>query len=158
MSTFVRWFVRMWLLFVVCSFVFRLSGVGKDLPWRSLGWVLVVPAIVVLMASFGWEKYRRQKEGYFVETRGGGEDGSVTYDEAGRTLQLYFTRSQHLIYVPTDTKWRDIMPSWARDRKNEIMTRIRLQVGQGWFGRSWSYEETDKTDLLMSQGQQTKTE
>jgi len=162
MSTFVRWFVRVWCLLAVSGLILRLSGIGNDLPWRILGWALAILALLVVIASVGWERRRREKEGYFVDTGGGGEDGSVTYNEAGRTLELYFTRSQYLIYVPTDTKWRDIMPSWARDRKNEIMSRIRLQVGQGWFGRSWSYswsyEETDKTDMLMSQGQQTKAE
>ena len=156
MSTCIKWFVRAWCLLAVSGIALRLLGSANYLPLRSFGWVLASLALLVVLASVAWERYRRQKEGYFVNTRGGGEDGSVTYNEAGKTLELYFRRGQRLIYVPTDRKWKDIMPSWAGERKPEIMTRIKSQLDQVWFGRGWGYEETENRDLLMSQSQQTK--
>jgi len=151
MNTFVMWLVRVWCLLVASGAALRMSGFGSDLPWRTLGWGMVMIALLVFIASVAWERHRRKRDGFFVYLRGGGEDGSLTYNEAGRTLELYFRRSQRMIYVPTDAAWKSIMPTWAKDRKNEIVSRIRSQLGQGRFGRSWSYDETDSMDLLMSQ-------
>ena len=103
------------------------------------------------MVVVKWEKWKRKKEGYYVFTRGGAEDGSVTYNEAGRTLELYFDRVKNTIYVPSEAKWKEIMPTWAKDRKEEIMGGIKKHVGKRWIGKSWMYEETDAPELLMSQ-------
>ena len=64
-------------------------------------------------------------------------------NEGGRVLELYFDRTKNTIYVPSDAKWNEIMPSWATDRKAEIVSRIKQHVGKRWIGKSWRYEESD---------------
>jgi hypothetical protein len=113
-------------------------------------WSLVIITLVIMIFVIR-ERLRRKREGYYVHTYGGAEDGYVSYDEDGKTLRLYFSRSKDTIYVPSDVKWKEIMPDWARDRKLEIMGRIRKHVGKRLIGRGWTYEESDKAQMLMSQ-------
>jgi len=57
-------------------------------------------------------------------------------NEGGRVLELYFDRIKNTIYVPSDAKWNEIMPSWATDRKAEIMSRIKQHVGKDGLVRA----------------------
>jgi hypothetical protein len=97
------------------------------------------------------ERLRRKKEGYYVYKRGGAEDGILVYDEGGKTLNLYFSRSKDTIYVPSDTKWKELMPEWAKEKKGVIMRRIKLRIGKRLIGKNWTYEESDKQEYLINQ-------
>jgi len=102
--------------------------------------------VVFIVALITGERIRRVIEGYYVYMKGGAEDGSVFYNEAGQTIQLYFSRRKRIIYVPAETKWHEVMPAWAKGKKNFITDRIRKQTG-----RHWSFEETEKREHVMSQ-------
>jgi hypothetical protein len=115
-----------------------------------VAWALVILALIITTYIIR-EKVRRKQEGYYVHTHGGAEDGYVLYNEGGKTLRLYFSRTKDTIYVPSDAKWKEIMPSWARERKGEIMGRIGKHVGKRLIGKGWTYEESDKAERLMSQ-------
>jgi len=112
--------------------------------------VLVGICIAVFLATHK-EKRRRKKEGYYVSKRGGAEDGILFYNEGEQSLRLYFNRRQDTIYVPSDMKWKEIMPSWAKDRKIQIVSRIRGLIGKRILGKSWTYKETDDPDHVVSQ-------
>ncbi|HVN80920.1 MAG TPA: hypothetical protein VMW38_18150 [Terriglobia bacterium] len=114
---------------------------------------LVGVAALFILADVIRKKLKSERECYRVFTRGGAEDGTVTYDEGGRVLELYFDRAKNTIYVPTDGKWKEIMPTWAKDRKDQIIGRTKKVVGRRWIGEDWKYEETGNEKLLMSQRQ-----
>jgi hypothetical protein len=35
----------------------------------------------------------------------------------------------HVVYVPNDRSWRQEVPEWAQDRREEIIGRIKLILG-----------------------------
>jgi hypothetical protein len=96
-------------------------------------------------------KLRAKRGGYYIEKSGGAEDGFITYYEGSKTVRLYFNRVQDVIYVPSETKWKQIMPEWAKERKDEIVGRIKEQVGTRLIGKSWSYEESEKEETMLPQ-------
>ena len=117
-----------------------------------LGTSLLALLAVVTLAILGGiikEKWRRKREGYYAYTSGGAEEGVLIYNEAGKILQLYFSRPRDTIYVPTDAKWKEIMPDWARERKDEIVRRIKTRVGKRLIGKGWTYEESDRDEHLL---------
>ena len=94
---------------------------------------------------------RRNREGYYVYKRGGADDGTLIYNEEGKILQFYFNRTNDTIYVPSDFKWKEMMPKWAKERKDEIVSRIEKQIGKRLIGKSWTYEGTEKREHLIEQ-------
>ena len=101
--------------------------------------------LTILVALIG-ERVRRVIEGYHTYMSGGAEDGDLVYKERDKTLRLYFRRRTHTIYVPSDTKWIEVMPDWAKEQKGSIMQRIRGQVG-----RHWIFEDTEKRENILTQ-------
>src|SRR5689334_938124 len=99
--------------------------------------------LIFVAALVGGERLRRWIEGYYVYMKGGAEDGSLIYNENGRTVQLYFSRIERVVYVPSDAKWQEVMPSWAKARKDFITSRVRKQTG-----RHWSFKESDKPQYV----------
>jgi hypothetical protein len=128
--------------------VYQVAQVGDGV--NLFAWGSVVLTLIILTFVIR-ERVRRKREGYYVQTHGGAEDGYVLYNEDGKTLRLYFSRSKDTIYVPSDVKWKEIMPNWARERKLQIMGRIKKHVGKRLIGRAWTYEESDKKERLMTQ-------
>ena len=104
--------------------------------------ILVFIVVVVLVS----ERIRRMVEGYYVYMSGGVEDGDVIYNEAGKILRLYFKRKTRIIYIPSNAKWQEVMPQWAKEKKDFINGRIRKQIG-----KHWTFEETEKPEYVMSQ-------
>jgi hypothetical protein len=94
---------------------------------------------------------RRRKDGFDVYKRGGAEDGVLVYKEGERSLQIYFNRLEDIIYLPSPSIWKETMPDWASERRDEILTRIRERVGKRLIGKSWSFEETDNPQKLITQ-------
>ena len=111
------------------------------LAFLALGWI-VLTILVVLVG----ERIRRVIEGYYTYMSGGAEDGDLVYRERAKTLRLYFKRPTHTIYVPSDIKWIEVMPDWAKEQKSSIMKRIRGQVG-----RHWRFEDTEKREYILTQ-------
>jgi hypothetical protein len=85
-------------------------------------------------------------EGYYTYMSGGAEDGDLVYKERGGTLRFYFKRRPHTIYVPTNVKWVEVMPDWAKQNKEPIMKRIKDQVGKHWM-----FEDTEKQEHILTQ-------
>jgi len=112
---------------------------------RLIFWGVGGIGFIILAVLIG-ERVRRVIEGYYTYMSGGAEDGDLVYKQAGNTLRLYFKRRQHIIYVPSDMKWIEVMPDWAKANKNLIMTRIRSQVG-----RHWMFEDTEKREHILGQ-------
>ncbi|HKA22651.1 MAG TPA: hypothetical protein VKN18_30545 [Blastocatellia bacterium] len=133
---------------VILGGVFVIFVLGMYSPsWtdRLIFWGVGGIGFIILAVLIG-ERVRRVIEGYYTYMSGGAEDGDLVYKQAGNTLRLYFKRRQHIIYVPSDMKWIEVMPDWAKANKNLIMTRIRSQVG-----RHWMFEDTEKREHILGQ-------
>jgi hypothetical protein len=144
MSKLIRLFLLLWVVLAGYRFIAYLS--------ISDNWIIISTVTILgigFLVSVVKERWRRKKEGYFVYKRGGAEDGLLIYDERGNALQLYFNRQKDTIYVPTDVEWDKVMPHWARERKQEIVTRIKARIGKRLIGKNWTYEETDKPELVI---------
>lgn len=141
-----KYFFVLWALFAFGSAVLFLWRRESRFFISAMGILAVTIALLALR-----ERLRRKRERYYVYRRGGGEDGVLVYNEEGRTVQLYFNRTNDTIYVPTDSQWKEMMPVWARDRKDEIVSRIQKRVGKRLIGKSWSYERADRKEHLVEQ-------
>jgi hypothetical protein len=141
-------------LFDLIKRVLLIAGIGYVLylSWRLPTWperivvgglgTLAITVVAILLI----ERIRRFTEGYYVKLSGGADDGDLTYYDTGRILRLYFKRRTRMIYVPSDPKWVEVMPMWARENKTSIMLRIKGQIG-----KHWNFEETEKQEFIVRQ-------
>ena len=134
-----------WLLLGIAGVFIYLSRAANKFLVFSL-----VLAVIVL-AGVARRKLIRKKQGYSIYKSGGAEDGFVVYGEGEKTVKLYFDRVQDTIYIPSDVKWKEIMPEWAKEKKHEIVARIKKEIGTRLIGKSWRYEETDREETLLRQ-------
>ena len=141
-----RWSWSEWLAVVMFALLLTRLVVGYPL---IAGPIVFVTGLAIAISTVR-ERRRRAREGYYLDTLGGAEGGTVNYHEEGRELQLYYDRRKDTIYVPTDAKWEENAPSWARDRKQEIVNRIKQRVGKRLIGRSFTYQETEEPSCFMS--------
>jgi hypothetical protein len=148
MEKVITFFFILFGLLAVGRLISQVGQVGDGISLFAWGSVILALIIFTVIIK---ERVRRKKEGYHVQTQGGAEGGYVLYNEDDKTLRLYFSRPKDTIYVPSDVKWKEIMPSWASERKVEIMARIRKHVGKRLIGKGWIYEESDKKETLAIQ-------
>lgn len=55
---------------------------------------------------------------------------SIRYREKTHTLELTVEpglKHGTIVHVPSETAWNEVMPAWARDRREEILRHIRLK-------------------------------
>jgi hypothetical protein len=95
-----------------------------------LGAALLVA--VALATPLIREWLRRKREGFYVHTKGNADGGDVIYHEDGKALTFYFVRGARTIYVPSNRKWEEGMPEWAKGRRVEIVERVRKRMGNNW--------------------------
>jgi hypothetical protein len=144
MNTIVKYFFAIWALLAAVSLVAYLSKPENRFLLVGLGILALIVVVAVVR-----EKSVRKKEGYYVYKRGGGKGGVLVYNEGQKSLKLYFNRLEDTIYIPSKDKWKEIMPGWARERRDEIVTRVKKRVGKRLIGKSWIYKETDKSQQLI---------
>src|SRR5690242_3637560 len=126
--------INLFVLLILCVLV------GVVVYLAGFGNALLAAIAFLSLVIFGGlmrEKWRRRREGYYAYTSGGGQEGVLIYNEGGKILQLYFSRLKDTIYIPTDPKWKEVMPDWARERKDEIVSRIKKRVGKRLIGKGW---------------------
>ena len=74
-----------------------------------------------------------RKKGYRAGHQG--RDNIFYMERVGdntRELVIYgemLIDAPHAIYVPGDVRWKREMPEWAKDRKSEILNRIKEELG-----------------------------
>jgi hypothetical protein len=96
--------------------------------------MMVLSGSTVFAFVFIKERWRCKIEGYYVIWQvTSSEDGSVKYVEGGETIELYlylYNNNDYdpIIYIPSSGKWQEIMPDWAKARREEIMSRVRNHV------------------------------
>jgi hypothetical protein len=99
----------------------------------------VVYGSVVLYFIFSrvLSSWRLRKHGFRV--RWCGRD-SFYYEEvvAGQIRRLLLDgylmgRGPRSVYFPPPDEWRQKMPDWARDRRDEILARVRQELGTKHF-------------------------
>ena len=140
-----RAFSFVWLLVAGIGIAIYLSRSSIGLMALAMSGIL---GAFILYSNLR-ERVRRKRDGYHVYKRGGAEDGILFYADRGRELQFYFDRRTDTIYIPSDTKWRQTMPAWAQDHKQQIVDRIKLCVGKRVIGKSWRYEDTNNDKQIV---------
>jgi hypothetical protein len=105
----------------------------------------------MIVIAIARNRFRRRKGGFHVYKRGGAEDGVLIYEEGEKSIQIYFNRLEDIIYIPSAGTWKEIMPDWARERRDEILARIKERVGRRLIGKSWKFEETDSSQKIIPQ-------
>jgi hypothetical protein len=118
----------------------------NQMLFSVLGLILVMVVIAIVRNTL-----RRRTEGFHVYKRRGGEDGVLFYEEGEKSLQIYFNRFEDIIYIPCASIWKEIMPDWARDRRDEIVERIKERIGKRLIGGSWKFEETESPQKVIPQ-------
>ena len=110
-----------------------------------LGVVLLVTGFLVFISvTERRAKKAMLKAGYYVHWQTEGpESGTLFYEEGDNCIKydLYFYHGEKfapVVYVPSNGQWNQKMPEWVKDRKNEVVTRIRKHF-------QWPCEDT--TDL-----------
>ena len=91
-------------------------------------------AIVVLgFASFAWKRYRFWRLGYRASRWYRDE---VRYEEIASDAKRFLTLdgqmlvgAPHLVYIPEAEAWEAKMPAWARGRRDQIISRIKAELG-----------------------------
>ena len=123
--------VAVWMVLAAISFFIYLLKPGNE---YVLGTVLCLVTGGAFL--FIKEKLRRRRDGFYIETKGNADGGDMIYHEAENALTFYFDRRERMIYIPSDQKWDDHMPDWARTRRAEILENIRQKRGSTWrFGQ-----------------------
>ena len=102
--------------------------------------------VFIVIVSLGGEYIRRFLEGYYTYMSGNAEEGELDYKDGKNTIRLYFRRRPRVIYVPTNVKWVELMPDWAKEEKKFIMDRIKAQVG-----KHWNFQETEDEEQILAQ-------
>jgi len=95
--------------------------------------------VIMLLIPLIRERSRRKREGFYVNTKGNADGGDVIYHENEKSLTFYFDRVSHIVHVPSNRKWEEEMPEWAKGRKIEILGRITKRMG-----KQWKYRDRDE--------------
>ena len=137
--------------FLVVWLVLGAAAAAKFLFNAFDGWGLVLISGIVIVGFYMrmQTRTRGKRDGYHVFRRGGAEGGIIYYNENGRTLQFYFDRLADTIYFPSEAKWREVMPYWAHDHRQQIVDRVKKRFGKRLLGKSSIYEETDNPSHLV---------
>lgn len=109
-------------LAVAAAFLLRYPALGAI----AIAFIAVVAIAVVLrrqhlLRSLGYVASRAGRDQIRYEEWVGAEVRALTIDgDLG---------SPHLVYVPTRETWDKDMPAWAHSRRDEIVGRIKQQLG-----------------------------
>lgn len=141
----VKVFLFIWLILAAVA-VLRFFINSPFALWK---WAIIAIIGLASMYVLIWTPWQRKRQGFAVYKRGGTEGGVLFYTENGRNLQFYFDRRLDTIYIPSEKMWREVMPTWAHDRKQEIVDRVKICVGRRIIGKSWTYEESDNPSHIV---------
>lgn len=90
---------------------------------------LLVAAVLAMFKALGW-KLTFLRRGHGVKYTPGGrfDELWLIYQERGKTPDLLFLIEEQSFsaFVPASQIWNDATPLWARDRKEEILSRIKI--------------------------------
>lgn len=112
-------------------------------------WILLIPFVIGMyvfarrnivrtmsLKQKGYFSGRQVNEHWIYEER----QGFVT---AALVLPVSNTEPGHYeLFIPEDALWRSTVPSWARDRREEIA----LRISEGWKARNFHLPKDFKRD------------
>jgi hypothetical protein len=74
---------------------------------------------------------RFRRLGYRVLSRGRGQFAyEERYDGQSCVLEIHGEMEKRQVYLPSEQSWRESVPEWARERRDEIVQRVRQAVGE----------------------------
>ena len=71
----------------------------------------------------GWHVARHGRDQMRYEEFGTGETRQIMIDG-----EMLYGRPRHVIYFASPEQWRQKYPDWARDRRDEIIARIKSEL------------------------------
>ena len=141
-----------WILGGFGTWMFFMLLTPRESPVQgtiaAIGAIGIMVTIIITVAR---HRLRVERDGYQIEAHGAGGDGIVVYVEEGKRLVLLYSREKDTVFVPSDSKWKQIMPQWSHNRKNEIVARIKQRYGKRLIGKAIGYEESDLDDCMAAQ-------
>lgn len=108
----------------------------RTLPdWLAV--LLIVPLLILSPITWPlyqlWRFYQLKSRGYYVTRK---YRDAIEYQELrdGKVRRLTIdgermVKGPHVIYVPTEVKWQEWMPSWAQGRREEIIQNVKHYLG-----------------------------
>jgi len=135
-----KWWLRVvWVLWFCAMMIHRSQFFQNPL---LVAFIFLVPS--VYCGQWLFKSWRDRRRGYYINLAEYSADGSLLYREGPNVLLLYFERNfakkTFTIHLWTDEGWRTKMPDWSKNRKPEIMGRIKNE-----FPRA-HYQEHDDLD------------
>jgi hypothetical protein len=105
-------------------------------------WILLVPIVLVVLPQLKFRLTRviqLRRKGYFSGRR---VRENWIYEElqGSKCISLilnveYTEPGHHEIFIPNQTEWRESVPAWAQDRRDEIAKRI----AEAWDTNDFHY-------------------
>lgn len=95
---------------------------------------LAFAAVVAAIGYNIWYKRdirRQMARGYVIERSGAPEALLITYTENDKRIYLDGDPRTYTVTVPSPIEWTQKMPPWARERRDEIVGRIREHYRNG---------------------------
>lgn len=136
----------------VCSGVavwlfFRIVLAGES----NLQGIVATIGSILVSVYFARERIRLRKAEYLVGFAGRPDDEGIVYHESKQAVIFCYSRKTKTMFIPTDRIWQTKMPYWSRDRKSEIVARVKLHFGKRLFGKPITFVETDSDEFIASQ-------
>ena len=129
MDGLVKWFLRIYIPVMILW--------GAFLLWREAPYILA--AIIAIALAIWWSIHRDNqwhiRQGYRVEylspgiIRGGEDECGVVYHEGKNSVKFYgeVRRRDSIIFVPSSSTWPDEVSTWAKGRRETILSRIQQE-------------------------------
>ncbi len=132
------------LLSKIGGFVFNVLNFGVT--------TLAILFVTIIIWFTVARKYALAKKGFFIEVDLGREPGDgvrIAYEEKDKSL-IFYGPASRTIKVPSEQLWNEIMPDWAKNRKDEILERIKQDVRKLKFTFRESGDKRNVTSILAS--------
>jgi len=114
-----------WIKFLIFLLTTGLVNLAFIKFWRFDLLTFVIAPIISVVVLLLIQSIRDRMRG-FTTSISGEYSSELKYTEYGvGTLQLFAEMAEGLyVHVPSDSEWKSKMPSWAKERRTEIMNRI----------------------------------
>jgi predicted membrane channel-forming protein YqfA (hemolysin III family) len=119
-------------LFVAVGYVAVLPVVAfLELPPRIIALVVLAGAAVLLVGAIRG-RYEFNKLGYLVTSHG--REQLEYRERSGGVIRSLIIGGELLakgrvVYIPSETGWNTKMPEWAWGRRDQIIERVKANVG-----------------------------
>lgn len=134
MDVFVKWFIRLWLTALTVS---AFLWLWKHFP---VGLLLLALLIIFICQLLLRERWRRQRQGYWLEylspgqLRVGEDDFAIVYHEEKSQHFFQGKVGRHaapdVLTVPSVNEWETHTPAWMHEKRDAILQQIQVKFSR----------------------------